>query len=110
MKGKSILLLIMISVAALSHAKGKTLSDISDNPEVYLPVEIGAGIAAAGALTALTVIGVGLSTVVPRSLKPLLVNIGTAGTVAAIGGGLLAVGGVTLGALEWAEGGIEDLF
>jgi hypothetical protein len=80
------------------------------HPEVYLPVEIGAGIAAAGALTALTVIGVGLSAVVPRSLKPLLVNIGTAGTVAAIGGGLLAVGGVALGALEWAEGGIEDLF
>lgn len=107
---KTLLLLIMVSVATLSHAKGKTLDDISNNPEVYLPVEIGAGVAAVGGLTAVGVIAIGLSADVPRVLKPLLVNIGTAGTVAAIGGALTVAGGVTLGALEWAESGIADLF
>jgi hypothetical protein len=42
-------------VATLSHAKGKTLEDISDNPEVYLPVEVGAGVAAVGAVPATTI-------------------------------------------------------
>lgn len=107
---KKILLIIMMSVATLSHAKGKTLDDISNNPEVYLPVEVGAGVAAVGGLTALGVIVAGISLEIPRPLRPLLVNIGTAGTVAAIAGGLTVAGGVTLGAVEWAESGIEDLF
>jgi hypothetical protein len=97
---KKLILILMLAFTAI-NANALDDSNITANPEVFLPITVGTAITAVGAVLDLSALALILGS--EAGLVPIATT-AVIGTGLLVSGAGIVLGGVATGLIEWAEG------